>query len=524
MNKPDIDFEKELWDAANELRGAVAENEYKNYVLSLIFLKYVSERFETRREQLSFMVKEPESPYYTKSQKERDYVMNDPDEYLSHNTFIIPETATWTYLRNHAGDDDIRVKVDDAFSSVEDVLSKYRDDLKGILPRLFVKSQLSAKQVAGMIDLFSKKKFSEKENPESDILGRIYEYYLGKFAMAEGAGAGQFFTPGSIVRLLVEMLEPYQGRIFDPACGSGGMFVQSMKFVNSHNGGSKNISIYGQERYEGTLRLCKMNLFLRGLSFDIRLGDSLLNDRFPDLKADFVISNPPFNVKQWHPEDLQDEDPRLLGPKDEFTNTNANYMWMQTFYSHLSKSGTAGFVMANGAMTTNTSGERNVREFMVDNGIIDCIVRLPDKLFLTTGIPACLFFLSKNRDGKDGKHRERKNEILFIDANKMGEMVTRRQRILTDEDIDKITSAYHNWRNTKGIYSDIEGFCKSATIDEVKAQDYKLTPGIYVGTEVEQDDGIPFEEKMDELKEKLMEQFAKSNELQNKIIENLREF
>lgn len=524
MNKPDIDFEKELWDAANELRGAVAENEYKNYVLSLIFLKYVSERYETRKEQLSFFVKEPESQYFTKSKKEQDYILNDPDEYLSHNTFIIPYEATWTYIRNHAGDDDIKVKVDDAFTAVEDALAKYRDDLKGILPRLFVKSQLSPKQVAGMIDLFSKKKFSERENPESDILGRIYEYYLGKFAMAEGAGAGQFFTPGSIVRLLVEMLEPYQGRIFDPACGSGGMFVQSMKFVESHNGGSKNISIYGQERYEGTLRLCKMNLFLRGLSFDIRLGDSLLNDRFPKLKADYVISNPPFNVKQWHSEDLQDEDPRLLGPKDEFTNNNANYMWFQTFFSHLNDKGTAGFVMANGAMTSNNGGERNVREFMVDNGIIDCIVRLPDKLFLTTGIPACLFFLSKNRDGKDGKHRQRQNEILFVDANKMGEMVTRRQRILTDEDIEKISSAYHNWRNKKGNYSDTEGFCKSATIDEVKAQDYKLTPGIYVGTEAEEDDGIPFEEKMDELKEKLAGQFAKSNELQKRIIENLREF
>jgi len=339
--------------------------------------------------------------------------------------------------------------------------------------------------------------------------------------MAEGAGAGQFFTPGSIVRLLVEMLQPYKGRIFDPACGSGGMFVQSMKFVEAHGGKKADISVYGQERYEGTLRLCKMNLLLRDLPFDLKLGDSLLNDKFPDLKADFVIANPPFNVSVWHPEDLADDDPRLLGKKTEFTTDgNANYMWMQTFYSHLNELGTAGFVMANGAMTTNNSGEKSVRKHMVDNGIIDCIVRLPDKLFMTTGIPACLFFLSRNREGKDG-YRSRKDEILFIDTSKIGEMATRRLRVFNDEDVAKISGVYNEWRKVNGQYENEAGFCKIASIDEVVKQKYKLTPGIYVGTEDEQDDGIPFEMKISYLKAQLKEQFNRSQVLKSQIMENL---
>lgn len=531
MTKPkaDIDFENELWKAANELRGAVAENQYKDYVLSLIFLKHMSERFEARRDEIKDQVKEKGSDYYGLSGDDLQFVLEDPDEYISKNTYILPKEATWEYLKENAEQDDIKVKVDDAFDLMDQAISQYRDDLKGILPRIFVKSQLSAVQVRGIINLFSHKKFSERENPESDILGRIYEYYIGKFAIAEGSGAGQFFTPGSIVRLLVEMLEPYKGKIFDAACGSGGMFVQSLKFLESHGGDKKNISIYGQERYDGTLRLCKMNLALRDLSFDVRIGDSLLNDRFPDLKADYIIANPPFNVSNWHSEELPENDPRLFGPREEFTTDgSANYMWMQTFWSHLSDKGTAGIVMANGAMTSNNKGEKNVRQFMVDNNMIDCIVRLPDKLFLTTSIPACIFFLSKNRDGNDGEHRERLNEILFIDASKMGEMASRKLRVFNDDTIEKITDTYHNWRNKGGGPEALEGtatkyepelgFSYSAKLEEVQKQDYKLTPGIYVGTEAEEDDGIPFEEKMADLKATLLEQFEKSNELQ-KVIE-----
>lgn len=571
VTKADINFEQELWKAANELRGAVAENQYKDYVLPLIFLKHISERYELRRDTLRSLLNDPKSDYYTLDTEEQNYVLEDPDEYLSKNTYIIPTEATWQFLQDNAEQDNIKVLVDDAFDLLDKTLATYRPDLKGILPRIFVKSQLTAKQVAGLINLLANPKLSEKENPESDILGRVYEYYIGKFAIAEGSGAGQFFTPGSIVRLMVEMIEPYEGKIFDAACGSGGMFVQSLKFLQAHGGDKRNISIYGQERYDGTLRLCKMNLALRDLSFDVRLGDSLLQDKFPDLKADFIIVNPPFNVSQWHPEDLPENDPRLFGPKEEFTTDgNANYMWMQTFWSHLSDTGTASIVMANGAMTSNNRGERNVREFMVNNSMIDCIVRLPDKLFLTTGIPACIFILSKNRNGKDGMHRERKNEILFIDTSKMGTMESRKLRVFTDEDIKKVTDVYHNWRNKTNVtlsaveglstpkaktqaelnnksanpnvtlststplstgsveehsipkYENIDGFCYSATLAEVQKKDYKLTPGIYVGSEAVEDDGIPFEKKMENLKAQLEEQFKKGNELEYRIIENFK--
>ncbi|WP_281632490.1 type I restriction-modification system subunit M [Flavobacterium luteolum] len=519
--KADINFEQELWKAANELRGAVAENQYKDYILPLIFLKHISERYEIRKEELLHLVQDKTSGYYTQNQDEINYVLEDTDEYISRNIYIIPKEASWEYLKDNAEQDNIKVIIDDAFDILDSTLAEFRPDLKGILPRLFVKSQLSPRQVGGLINLLSNPKLSQKENPESDILGRVYEYYIGKFAIAEGSGAGQFFTPGSIVRLMVEMIEPYQGKIFDAACGSGGMFVQSLKFLESHGGDKKNISIYGQERYDGTLRLCKMNLALRDLSFDVRLGDSLLNDKFPDLKADFIIVNPPFNVSQWHPEDLPENDPRLFGPKEEFTTDgSANYMWMQTFWSHLSATGTASVVMANGAMTSNNKGEKNVREFMINNSMIDCIVRLPDKLFLTTGIPACIFILSKNRDGKDGVHRERNNEILFIDTSKMGTMESRKLRVFTDADIDKVAETYHAWRNINSIYENSDGYSYNATIEEVRKQDYKLTPGIYVGTEEVEDDGILFDDKMKFLKKQLEEQFAKGNELQQRILSN----
>lgn len=538
MAKADINFEKELWDAANELRGAVSENNYKNYILPLVFLKHLSERYDMVHDELEDLLGDKESEYYTQDKDEINYVLEDKDEYKSRNTFMIPKEASWQYLKDNAEQDDIKVIVDNAFETIQDLLIEHNAQLVNILPRIFVRSELSAKQTAGIINLLSHPKFSEKENPESDILGRIYEFYIGRFAQAEGSGAGQFFTPASIVRLLVELLEPYKGRIFDPACGSGGMFVQSLKFINEHGGNKNDISIYGQEMTAQTSRLCMMNLMLRDLSFDVKLGNSLLDDKFPKLKADFILANPPFNVSNWHPEDLPEHDPRLFGPREEFTTDgSANYMWMQTFWHHLSPTGTAGIVMANGAMTSNTKGEKNVREFMVDNSMIDAIVRLPDKLFLTTGIPACIFLLSKNRDGKDGIHRERNNEILFIDASKMGTMASRKLRVFADDDISKITETYHAWRNKPGSvppsegdrgrtlqgteeYENIAGFCKSATLEEVQKQDYKLTPGIYVGVEEAEVDSEPFDEKMERLKTTLMEQFEKGEELKEQIIAN----
>jgi type I restriction enzyme M protein len=521
--KADIEFEQQLWDAANELRGAVAENQYKDYVLSLLFARHLSERYAERKEELKLLASDKTTDYYTTNPEQLNLLLEDELEYQVKNVYKLPEEATWEYLRDNAEQDDIKVKLDKAFLVIDNILGQRNEDYKGVLQPMFVKSQLSAKQTAGLINLFSKPEFLEANNPEADVYGRVYEYYIGKFAMAEGSGAGQFFTPGSVVRLLVEMLEPMQGKIMDLACGSGGMFVQSLKFVKAHGGDKSAISIYGQERYEGTLRLCKMNLLLRNLSFDVKLGDSLLHDKFSNDKADFFLMNPPFNISKWHPEDLPDNDPRLFGPKELFTTDgNANYMWFQTIWYHLSTKGTAGVVMANGAMTTGNQGEKNVREYIIDNGMVDCIVQMPDKLFLTTGIPACIFILSKNRDGKDGQHRERKNEILFIDARRLGQMVNRRLRVFQDSDLCKIANAYHQWRNKGGRYSDVNGFCKAATLEEVKANDNVLSPGRYVGAEAEEEDRIPFEEKMKHLTAKLRKQFEEGEILEKKIKENLK--
>jgi type I restriction enzyme M protein len=520
--KADIDFEKELWDVANELRGAVAENQYKDYVLSLLFVKHLSERYEIRKQELQQALNDPQSEYYTDKELEKIFVLEDELEYQVKNVYKLPREATWDYLRENAEQDDIKVKVDKAFVLIDEILATRNPDYKGVLEPIFVRSQLSPTQVSGLINLFSNDKFSEINNPESDIYGRVYEYYIGKFAMAEGSGAGQFFTPGSVVRLLVEMIEPMKGRIMDLACGSGGMFVQSLKFGLAHGGDKSDIAIYGQERYEGTLRLCKMNLLLRNLSFDVKLGDSLLIDKFPGLKADYALMNPPFNISNWHPELLPDNDPRLFGAKEVFTTpSNANYMWFQTLWHHLSARGTAGVVMANGAMTSGSAGEKNVREYMIQKGMVDCIVQMPDKLFLTTGIPACLFILSKNRDGRDGEHRERKGDILFIDARKLGHMVNRRLRIFSDEDITRVANTYHGWRNINGVYSDIEGFCKSASLEEVKESNYVLSPGRYVGLEAEEADGVLFEEKMQALTTQLAAQFEESAQLEKRIKENL---
>jgi len=530
--KADIDFEQELWNAANELRGAVAENQYKDYVLSLLFVKHLSERYEIRKDEIKKEFTDPSSDYFTSDKVIQLSFLEDELEYQVKNVYKLPKEATWTYLRENAEQDDIKVKVDKAFVLIDEILAQRNADYKGVLEPMFVRSQLSVTQVSGLINMFSNEKFSEANNPESDIYGRVYEYYIGKFAMAAGSGAGQFFTPGSVVRLLVEMIEPLKGRIMDLANGSGGMFVQSFKFVKAHGGDKNDISIYGQERYEGTLRLCKMNLLLRNLSFDVKLGDSLLVDRFPGLKADYALMNPPFNISNWHPEDLPENDPRLFGKKELFTTDgNANYMWFQTLWYHLNEKGTAGVVMANGAMTTGSAGEKNVREYMIEKGMVDCIVQMPDKLFLTTGIPACLFILSKNRDGKDGLHRERKNEILFIDARKLGHMVNRRLRVFSNADVQKIAHVYHTWRNNpavripeldSGVHKDVAGFCKTATLDEIRANNYVLSPGRYVGTEAEEDDGISFEEKMQKLTAELMEQFEESERLEEEIKRNLK--
>lgn len=390
-------------------------------------------------------------------------------------------------------------------------------DLVGVLPRIYQSTNLPIENLASLIEIFSRDTFSSSSQDSVDVLGRVFEYFIGNFASSEGNRGGMFFTPSSIVQLLVTMLEPETGTVLDPACGSGGMFVQSQRYAHNEQA----LSFYGQESVDLTVRLGKMNVLMHGINANIRLGDSLLDDKYKDVKFDFVIANPPFNMKQWGAEKIQKNDPRLITDYDKaVTDSNANYMWMQHFLYHLKDGGTTGFVMANGAMTTNNSGEKDVRQKLVDEGFVDCIVQLPEKLFFTTGIPCCLFFLSKNRNG-DKDFRTRKNEVLFIDARKKGITVSRKQRALTQEDIEEIAAVYHAFRSADGKFEGVDGFCKTATIEEIRGNDYKLSPGIFVGTGAEETDDVPFEERMLELSGRLQEQFAESNRLQQQIIQNL---
>ncbi|MFK3936762.1 N-6 DNA methylase [Alkalihalobacillus sp. NPDC078783] len=509
--KADIDFQKDLFDAATRMRGSITPSDYKHYVLPLIFLRYVSLRFDKRRAQVEVMVNDPESIWYSDDQEVRESILNDPDQYKSENVFMVPEEARWSYLVEKANDSNVKGILDNAMKLIE----QENPELEGILPRIFQGSNLPAENVAGLIEVFSRDVFSARHEDSVDVLGRTYEYFIGNFASSEGNRGGEFFTPSSIVKLLVAMMEPIEGTVFDPACGSGGMFIQSEAYSDRGNA----LSFYGQENVETTLRLGKMNVLLHGMNAEIRLSDSLLNDQYPDLKADYVIANPPFNVDTWGAERISKDDPRLIGP---VTNANANYMWMQHFLYHLKEGGTAGYVMANGAMTTNTTGEKEVRQKLVDDHHIDCIVQLPEKLFFTTGIPCCLFFLSKNRDGANG-YRKRLNEILFIDARKMGSLVSRKQKALSQEEIGEIAAAYHQYRNLDGEFIEETGFAKVANIEVIKENNYKLTPGIYVGTVQEEEDNVPFEEKLEGLKNSLREQFAESNQLQEKILKDLEE-
>jgi type I restriction enzyme M protein len=511
----DITFEKELFEAANRMRATVAPADYKHIVLPLIFLRYLSIRYDKRRNELEQMVRDPGSPYYFENPEDANLILEDRDSYIAERVYVVPEQARWSYIVKNAKQPNIKEILDNAMKLIEDE----NPELAGVLPRIYRTTNLPNENLAALIEIFSRDVFSAYSDDAVDVLGRVFEYFIGNFASSEGNRGGQFFTPKSIVELLVAMLEPESGTIFDPACGSGGMFIQSQRYAKNKHA----LSFYGQESVDTTVRLGKMNVLIHGINADIRLGDSLLDDKFKDQKFDFVLSNPPFNMKLWGADKIQKNDPRLIVEYDKaVTDSNANYMWMQHFLYHLKEGGTAGFVMANGAMTTNVTGEKEVRQKLVDEGYIDCVVQLPEKLFFTTGIPCCLFFLSKNRDGQKG-FRPRKNEVLFIDARKKGVMVSRRQKALTQEDIEEIAAVYHAFRKADGKFEPVEGFCNTATLDEIRANDYKLTPGIYVGTEVSETDDIPFEEKMAELIGRLQEQFAESNRLQERILKNLEE-
>lgn len=497
-NGANLGFEQKLWQSADKLRNNMDAAEYKHVVLGLIFLKYISDAFnEVHRGLDADQWADPE----------------DKDEYLALNVFWVPPEARWEYIQDRAKQPDIGKLIDDAMDAIE----KDNPDLKGVLPKDYAREALDKKSLGGIIDLIGTIGLGDSESKSKDILGRVYEYFLGQFANAEGKKGGQFYTPRSIVKVLVEMIEPYSGRIYDPCCGSGGMFVQSEKFVEEHQGRLGDIAIYGQESNQTTWRLCKINLAIRGIDSNIKWGDSFTDDKHRDLKADFILANPPFNSKDWKGELLEDDIRWKYGVPPK---RNANFAWVQHFIHHLATTGIAGFVLANGSMSAGGQ-EGKIREKIVKDDLVDCMVALPSQLFYNTGIPACLWFVS--RDKSNGNFRNRQKEILFIDARKMGRMEDRTHRVLDDEDVQRIAQVYHSWRGEGGEYEDIRGFCKSVNQDDIKKHDYILTPGRYVGFAEEEEDPEEFEEKMQKLTSELSDQFSQSEELEAEIKANLKE-
>ncbi len=471
-------LEKQLWKAADKLRKNIDAAEYKHIVLGLIFLRYISDAFEDLYQKLK--------------SGEGEYAGADPedkDEYRAENVFFVPEKARWSFLLTKAKQPDIGKKVDEAMEAIE----KDNASLRDVLPKVFARGNLDPTNLGGLIDLVGNIALGDAKSRSADVLGHVFEYFLGEFALAEGKKGGQFYTPRSVVELLVEMLEPYKGRVFDPCCGSGGMFVQSEKFVADHQGRVNDISIFGQESNQTTWRLAKMNLAIRGIdSSQVRWNNegSFLNDSHKDLKADYVIANPPFNDSDWSGDQLKKDGRWKHGTPPA---GNANYAWIQHFLYHLSPSGQAGFVLAKGSLTSKTSGEGDIRKALIDARLVDCIVNLPAKLFLNTQIPASLWFLSRNK--ANGKFRNRTDEILFIDARNLGHLINRRTKVFAAEDIAHIAGTYHNWRNPDGDYEDVKGFCNSAAIEQVQGLDYVLTPGRYVGL-AEEDDDFDFKERL----------------------------
>ena len=498
MSTANIGFEETLWKSADKLRGSIDSGEYKYVVLGLIFMKYISDKFETKYEELV---------------EEGDGFEEDRDEYESENIFWVPKEARWGYLKDNAKDPKIGQLIDDAMILIE----KENPTLKGVLDKRYARPELDKRRLGELIDLISTIRLHK--NGEKDLLGRVYEYFLGQFASSEGKGGGEFYTPTSVVQTLVEMIEPYKGRIYDPACGSGGMFIQSEKFVEEHQGRIDDLSIYGQEMNATTWKLCKMNLAIRGLDGNIgaHQADTFHDDLHKTLKADFILANPPFNISDWGGNKLTEDVRWKYGVPPE---GNANYAWLEHIVYHLAPNGVAGVVLANGALSSNTSNEGIIRKNLVDAKLVDAIVSLPGNLFYSTPIPVSLWILNRNKID-NSKFRQRVDEILFIDGRNLGAMVDRRHRELSQEDVKKIADTYHNWRNINGNYEDVQGFCKSAKIEEVREHEYVLTPGRYVGIEEQEDDGIPFEEKMENLTSELGELFAKSRHLEDEIKKNL---
>lgn len=493
-------IEKQLWKAADKLRKNIDAAEYKHIVLGLIFLKYISDSFEE---------------LYAKLQAgEGEYAGADPedrDEYRAENVFFVPPSARWSYLQGRAKLPEIGKDIDSAMDAIE----QDNSSLKGVLPKVYAKENLDPTSLGQLIDLISNIALGDEISRSQDVLGKVYEYFLGEFALAEGKKGGQFYTPESIVKLLVEMLQPYKGRVFDPCCGSGGMFVQSEKFILAHQGKINDISIYGQESNQTTWRLCKMNLAIRGIdSSQVKWNNegSFLNNAHKDLKADYIIANPPFNDSDWSGDLLRSDARWSIAPPPV---NNANFGWVQHFLYHLNNDGKAGFVLSNGALSSNTSNEGDIRAEFVKRDLIECIVMLPSSLFFNTGIPACLWFMSKQKS-------KRKNEILFIDASDLGYMINRKNRAFAESDVQQVKDTYHNWLNRPDAYTDIKGFCKSASLEEVEKHKYVLTPGRYVGIPELEDDGIPYAEKIKAIQEDLVTQYEESKIIDISLFENLK--
>lgn len=503
-NGGSLGFESELFKAADKLRGNMEPSDYKHVALGLIFLKYISDAFEAKHNELL---------------AEDAQAAEDKDEYLAENVFWVPKEARWSHLQANAKLPTIGTLIDDAMRAIE----KDNESLKGVLPKDYARPALNKVMLGELIDLISGITLNEEGHASRDILGRVYEYFLGQFAGAEGKRGGEFYTPRSVVRVLVAMLEPYKGRVYDPCCGSGGMFVQSEKFVQEHGGRIGDIAIYGQESNYTTWRLAKMNLAVRGIDSDIRWNNegSFHKDELRDLKADYILANPPFNVSDWGGDRLREDVRWTFGVPPV---GNANYAWLQHIYHHLAPKGTAGVVLANGSMSSNQSGEGEIRKAMIEADVVDCMVALPGQLFYSTQIPACLWFLTRERAPGKGR-RDRRGQVLFIDARKMGELVDRTRRELTDAEIQKIADTYHAWRGEKnaGEYADVAGFCKSATLEDIRKHDHVLTPGRYVGAAEQEDDGEPFEEKMRRLSALWREQRAEGARLDALIEANLNE-
>jgi type I restriction enzyme M protein len=499
-----LGFESKLWLAADKLRGTMDSGEYKHVVLGLLFLKYISDAFED----LNAKLIEGKGEF-----KGSD--AEDPDEYAAHNVFWVPISARWATLRAKAKQPEIGKLVDDAMVAIE----KDNPRLKGVLPKDYARPAIDKQRLGELIDLFASIGLGDAEHKGKDMLGRVYEYFLSRFASAEGKNGGEFYTPACVVQTIVQMLAPYKGRIYDPCCGSGGMFVQSEKFVESHGGKIGDISVYGQEMNHTTRRLAIMNLAIRGIEADIgpEPADTFKRDLHKDLKADFIIANPPFNISDWSRDESDVRWKYGIPPKG-----NANFAWVQHIIHHLAPTGMAGFVLANGSMGSNTSGEGDIRRALIEADLVDCMVAMPRQLFYSTTIPVCLWFLTRNKN--DGKRRDRRKETLFIDASKLGSMIDNVHRELSVEDIRLISSTYHSWRGDKGkdSYIDIAGFCKSTSSSEMEKLGYVLTPGRYVGAQVLEDDGDSFDEKMPRLVSNLSAQFVESSKLEQVIKVNLK--